>query len=214
MIRNARSTAPSSTARLASSAPERSAGSPSMTSDPKWTPMTTPSELNACAKLSLKWLRFGGPRSAASGFAATCSAVNPAARTNKAARIGAKATEIGADDHQQAAARHRRQRPEDHVDRADTARQPGGRKGQQAVGEKEDDLGEQRFSVVEAERRPQRDDQRVIVRRNEAPGEEERGHRREGEERASPVSVGRRHCRPLRAPQRNVATDPAGRATE
>ena len=34
----------------------------------------------------------------------------------------------------------------------------------------------------------------------------ERRDRREGEERAPPVSVGRRHCRPLRAPQRNVAT--------
>ena len=99
-----------------------------MTSEPKWTPSTTPSELKACAKFSRKWLRSGGPSSAASGFAATCSAVKPAASTNKAARIGAEGTDIGADDHQQAAAGHQRQRAEDHVDRADPAAQPGGRK--------------------------------------------------------------------------------------
>ena len=52
-------------------------------------------------------------------------------------------------------------------------RQPGGRQRQQAVGEEEDDLGEQRFGIVEAEGGAQRNDQRVVVRGDEAPGEEQ-----------------------------------------
>ena len=94
MIRKARSTARSSSARLLESMtidePARRAGRPSMTKEPKWTPITTPSELSACARFSRKWLRRGEPSSAARGFAATWSAVKPPASTNKAARIGSK----------------------------------------------------------------------------------------------------------------------------
>ena len=52
-------------------------------------------------------------------------------------------------------------------------RQPGGRKRQQAIGEEEDDLGEQRFGIIEMEGRAQGDDQRIVVRGDEAPGEEQ-----------------------------------------
>ena len=52
-------------------------------------------------------------------------------------------------------------------------RQPRRRKRQQAVGEEEDDLGEQRLGVVEAEGGAKRNDQRIVVRGDEAPGEEQ-----------------------------------------
>ena len=69
-------------------------------------------------------------------------------------------------------ARHQPKRAEDHVHRADAAGHPSRGKRQQAIGEEEDDLGEQRFGVVEAEGGAQRNDQRIVVRGDEAPGEE------------------------------------------
>ena len=65
---------------------------------------------------------------------------------------------IRADDHEEAARRHNAKRPEDHVDRSDAADHPGRRKRQQAVGKKEDDLGKERFGVIEAKGSAERND--------------------------------------------------------
>ena len=173
MIRNARSTAPSSRLRVGFVRPGPECGSPSMTSDPKWTPMTTPERIER--------LREVQPEMAALGRAELGGE-----------RIGRNLQrgEARGEDKQSGEDRRRRLRSRcwTTTSRQPLAinaseprimstgpmrlRQPRRRQRQQAVGEKEDDLCEQRFCIVEAERRPQRDDQRVIVRSDEAPGEE------------------------------------------
>ena len=117
--------------------------------------------------------RSAAPSSAANGFAATCSAVKPPASTNKAARIGQKSPAPVLTTTSRQPQAISAERAEDHVDRAEAAGQPGRRKRQQAVGEEEDDLGEKRFGIVEVKGRAQGDDQRIIVRGDEAPGEEQ-----------------------------------------
>ena len=94
--------------------------------------------------------------------------------------------------------------------RSDAAGQPGCRERKQSVGEEEDDLREQGLCIIEAEGCPQCDDERVVVGGDEAPREEERGDRREGEKSPAPALVGGGQ----RDPQRKVATEPVGMVNE